>query len=142
MNKVELQKMAGGIVQEKFAKAFEKVIDNLQDTNTSYKTRRKIEIKLTFDQNEARDDVHVGIDVVEKLAPQTAFSTSYSIGKDLKTGEVFVQEYGKQLSGQLSMKDIEPTTEAAELPTDIKVDPATGEVIEENVIDFRKVAEK
>lgn len=40
------------------------------------------------------------------------------------------------------MKDIEPTTEAAELPTDIKVDPATGEVIEENVIDFRKVAEK
>lgn len=80
--------------------------------------------------------------MVEKLAPQTAFSTSYSIGKDLRTGEVFVQEYGKQLSGQLSMKDIEPTTEAAELPTDIKVDPATGEVIEENVIDFRKVAEK
>lgn len=142
MNKVELQKMAGGIVQEKFAKAFEKVIDNLQDTNTPYKTRRKIEIKLTFDQNETRDDVHVGIDVVEKLAPQTAFSTSYSIGKDLKTGEVFVQEYGKQLSGQIAMKELAHETELSANSTSVEVDTATGEIINESVIDFRKVAEK
>lgn len=134
--------MAGGIVQEKFAKAFERVVDNLQDTNTPYKTRRKIAITLTFDQNEARDDVHVGIDVVEKLAPQTAFSTSYSIGKDLKTGEVFVQEYGRQHPDQLFMREMETVSETTAFTANIEVDPATGEVIDESVIDFRKVVEK
>ena len=37
MNKVELQSIVGGQLQEKFKHAFEKVIENLQDPNTSYK---------------------------------------------------------------------------------------------------------
>lgn len=35
MKNVELQKLVGGALQEKFAKSFEKVIENLQDPNTS-----------------------------------------------------------------------------------------------------------
>lgn len=134
MNKVELKDLVGGALQEKFNKAFEKVIDNLQDVNTSYKNKRKITIQLDFTQNEARDDVHVEVAVVEKLAPQTPMSTSFAIGKDLKTGETYAEEYGKQIKGQMSLSDLAP-----EQVIDGKVvDTDTGEIIQDNVVDFRK----
>lgn len=135
MNKVELHSMVGGALQEKFSKAFERVIENLQDPNTPYKTKRGITIKLTFEQNEVRDDVHVSVDVAEKLAPQAGMKTSFFIGKDLKTGEIYAEEYGKQVKGQMSVNDMKVDTTAT-----IPVDPETGEVIESqtnNVIDLR-----
>lgn len=138
MNKVELSEMIGGALQEKFGKAFERVIENLQDQNTPFKTKRGITIKLSFHQNEARDDVQVDIDVEEKLAAQTGMRTSFCIGKDLKTGEIFAEEYGRQVKGQMSVKDIKSEETQA-----IPVDPETGEVLENrnsNVIDLRKVA--
>ena len=91
MNKVELKDLVGGALQEKFSKAFEKVIENLQDQNTSFKVKRGITIKMSFVQNEARDDVSVMVDVSEKLAPQAGMKTSFSIGKDLKTGEIYAE---------------------------------------------------
>lgn len=137
MNKVELKDLVGGALQEKFSKAFEKVIDNLQDVNTSFKVKRKISITLDFTQNEARDDVHVDVAVVEKLAPQAPMSTSFAIGKDLKTGETYAEEYGKQIKGQMSLKDYETTTQV--IDGDV-VDTETGEVLKkETVVDFRKV---
>lgn len=135
MNKVELKDLIGGALQEKFSKAFEKVIENLQDQNTSFKTKRAITIKLDFLQNEARDDVKVIVNVVEKLAPQGEMQTAFYMGKDLKTGDVFFEEYGKNVKGQLSFND------------KMTVDPETGEVLEEkpteaatsaSVVDFRK----
>ena len=72
MNKVELQNIVGGALQEKFEKAFEKVVENMQDVNTSFRIKRGINIKLSFSQNEMRDEVLCDIDVVEKLAPQAA----------------------------------------------------------------------
>lgn len=102
MNKVELQNLVGGQLQEKFEHAFERVIENLQDPNTSFKVKRGITIKLSFTQNENRDDVSVSAQVVEKLAPQQDMSTKFYIGKDLRTGEVYAEEYGKQIRGQMS----------------------------------------
>lgn len=131
MNKVELQNLVGGQLQEKFEHAFEKVLENLQDPNTSFKIKRGITIKLDFVQNEKRDDVLVSVDVSEKLAPQAGMKTSFSIGKDLQTGEIYAEEYGKQIKGQMNLFDI--------------MDPETGEVIEQNqnidsnkVVDLRK----
>ncbi|MEE0819014.1 MAG: hypothetical protein UIK35_10610 [Coprococcus catus] len=131
MNKVELQNLVGGQLQEKFEHAFEKVLENLQDPNTSFKVKRGITIKLDFVQNEKRDDVLVSVDVSEKLAPQAGMKTSFSIGKDLQTGEIYAEEYGKQIKGQMNLFDI--------------MDPETGEVIEQNqnidsnkVVDLRK----
>lgn len=137
MNKVELQNLVGGAVQEKFNKAFERVVENLQDLNTSYKNKRKITITLDFTQNEERDDVQVSVDVVEKLAPQAGMKTSFYIGKDLQTGEVFAEEYGKQVRGQMRLDDY-----AKEQVIDGKtVDTDTGEIVDEgNVVDFRKKA--
>lgn len=124
-------------MQEKFNKSFERVIENLQDQNTSFKVKRKITIELTFDQNEARDDVSVNVDVKEKLAPQAGMKTSFYIGKDLKSGELYAEEYGKQIRGQMSLQDLEPQVQ--QIGADV-VDTETGEIIEtENkVVDLRR----
>lgn len=129
VNKIELQDLVGGALQEKFQKAFSKVIENLQDVNTSYKIKRGITIKLTFDQNESRDDVSVSVDVSEKLAPQAQMKTSFYIGKDLKTGDVYAEEYGKQIRGQMSLEDYETKDEVKEIDGN-KVNTTTGEVVQ------------
>lgn len=101
MNTIELQSILGGALQEKFNKSFERIIDNLQDVNTSSRDKRKITISLDFTQNELRDDVAVKISVVEKLAPQAPMKTAFSIAKDLRTGELYAEEYGRQIPGQM-----------------------------------------
>jgi len=136
MNKVELQDLVGGALQESFEKAFIKVIDNLQDVNTAFKVKRGITIKLDFTQNEMRDDVKVEISVTEKLAPQCGLSTNFAIAKDLRTGELHAEEYGKYIKGQVTMQDYEKT----QVINGDVVDTETGEVVSETVVDFRKAA--
>lgn len=134
MEKVKLQEIVGGALQEKFSKAFERVVDNLQDVNTSFKVKRKINIQLDFVQNETRDDVQVNVSVVEKLAPQSPMTTAFFIGKNLETGEMFAEEYGKQIKGQMSLDDYShrQVIDGKEVDTD------TGEIIDDTVVDFRK----
>lgn len=138
MKKMELRELVGGALQEQFAKSFEKVVENLQNPNTPFKNSREINIKLKFTQNEKRDDVKCGILVAEKLAPQSPMETAFSVGKDLKTGELFAVEYGKQCSGQVTMDDLG----REENPV---IDKETGEILEkptDNVIDLRNAALK
>lgn len=105
MNNVELQEFAGGALQENFQKAFEQVIQNMQDPNTPWKVKRSITVKISLSQNEERDDSTCEISVEKKLAPTKPIATKFAIGKDLKTGEVFAEEYGKQVRGQMSIND-------------------------------------
>ena len=135
MKKVSLEEIMGGGLQEQFTKSFEKVIANLADPNTAFKPCRKITIELKFTQNEARDDVSCAVSVKEKLEAQAPMSTAFMIGKNLKTGEMYAEEYGRhnRLKGQTTIDEM-------------KVDPTTGEVKEEQpkttaaVIDLRRVA--
>lgn len=125
---VELKDLVGGALQEQFSKAFDKVVENLQNPNTSYRNTRKITIELKFTQNEARDDVKCAVSVTEKLAAQAPLETGFAIGTDLRTGKVYAQEYGKQVRGQIGMD---------------MVDLNTGEIIEtptDNVVDLRNVS--
>ena len=134
MKGIELKDLVGGALQEQFSKAFDKVVENLQNPNTSYRNTRKITIELKFTQNEARDDVKCAVSVSEKLATQSPLETGFAIGTDLKTGKLYAHEYGKQIKGQISIDDV-----------DESIDPETGEIIEEqtaNVIDLRSVASK
>lgn len=142
MNKVDLQSIVGGALQEKFTRSFEKVVENLQDQNTSFKIKRCITIKLSFNQNEQRDEVTCDIDVIEKLAPQTAMRTQFAIGKDLRTGELFAEEYGKQVRGQMNINDyMKPEQRKIEEVEGKAVDTETGEIVSDNVVDFRKAAQ-
>ena len=140
MKKIELKEIIGGALQEQFSKAFENVIENLQNPNTPYKKAREISIKLKFTQNESRDDVKCAVQVSEKLAPQAPMETAFAIGKDLRTGEVFAEEYGKT---QISFEDMQGTQNI----NGVEVDTETGEIVNENteikkgkVIDLRKAA--
>ena len=132
--KVSLEGIMGGGLQEQFTKSFERVVANLADPNTAFKPCRKITIELKFTQNEARDDVSCAVSVKEKLEAQAPMSTAFMIGKNLKTGEMYAEEYGRhnRLKGQTTIDEM-------------NVDPATGEVLEEKqpvkveVVDLRKV---
>lgn len=134
MEKVELQSLVGGALQEKFNRAFERVVDNLSDVNTKWKEKRKIVITIGFSQNEDRNDVAVDVSVVEKLASQSPMETRFAIGRDLKTGKMYAQEYGIQVKGQMSLDDYAPV----QVVDGKEVDTDTGEVIEDNVMDFRR----
>ena len=134
MAKVSLEQVLGGGLQEQFSKAFDRVIENLNDPNTPFKEARKITIELKFTQNENRDDVSCAVSVKEKLAAQAPMNTAFMVGKNLKTGEIYAEEYGRhnRLKGQTTFDEIQ-------------VNPETGEVLEEKqsvnveIVDFRKV---
>lgn len=133
MSKVNLEEFAGGALQEKFDQAFEKVIQNMLDPNTPWKNKRKITVEITLEQDEMRNDTAVHVSVVTKLAPVKPVETRMVIGKNLKTGETFAEEYGKQIRGQMSIDDY-PTQEVDGKTVDVE----TGEIKEtEKVVDFR-----
>ena len=131
MKHIELADLLGGAVQEQFARSFEKVIENLQNPNTPFKNPREINIKLKFTQSEQRDKAACDIIITEKLAPQAPLGTAFAIGRDLRTGELFAEEYGAQL--KMSLEDQTP---------EVEVDTETGEVTEKptNIIDLRRAA--
>lgn len=125
MQMTELKDIAGGALMENAKAAIEQVVRNMVDVNTPYKNKRQVIIKLTFEQTEDREDAQCKIDVSTKLAPVKPLKTSFNFGRDLTTGEIFVEEYGNQIKGQMSINDIQKNEE----------DNNT----ENTVIDYRKV---
>lgn len=109
---IDLSKLAGGELQAKFDREITRVIENMKDPNTPYQETRGITIKISLKQTELRDDAKVEIAVNSKLAGVISAKTNFAMGKDLKTGEVLIQEYGKQIPGQISFTDIDPTEES------------------------------
>ena len=118
MDTINIQDICEGVLKEKLNQAFQTVMQNMQDRNTSYKDKRSIEMKLTFGQNENRDRVEVSVSVKEKLAPQAPVKTQLSVEKDLETGEIVACEYGRQIKGQMNLDDYR------------NVDGETGEIID------------
>lgn len=112
----------------------------MQDPNTPWKNQRQINIKIAFVQNEDRDDMAVAVSVDTKLAPVTPVLTRMAVGKDLRSGKVYAQEYGRQIKGQMSL-DLGQQAPGAVAEVDGNlVDKETGEVIEDKVIDLRRAA--
>ena len=129
MEAVELKNIAGGALQAKFNKAMEAVVANLLDPNTPSKDKRKITIEMTFVTDEERT-----VSVKQKLAPLHPINTQFGIGKDLKDGGNFIEEYGQHLPGQMALNENvnEQTINGQVVDTD------TGEVLESKVVDYRK----
>lgn len=135
---ISLHDVAVGALQEKVNQAFEQVMKNMQDPNTPWKNKRKINLTLTFIQNEDRTDCTCDISVDTKLAAVKPVSTKFCTEKDVSTGEIFAQEYGPGIRGQMSFKDVEQNTEDKTVEVDGNiVDTETGEVVKDSVIDLR-----
>ena len=107
----DLSKFAGGAVQQDFDRAIAEVFENMQDPNTPYKPKRSVTIKIGFEQNEQRDDMNVEIVVDKKLVSKSSISTKMAIAKDLKSGKIVAEEYGKQIKGQMSLDDYQQEDE-------------------------------
>lgn len=107
MKITDLKDIANGALMENAKAAIEQVVRNMVDVNTPYKNKRQVIIKLTFEQTEDREDAQCTIDVSTKLAPVKPLKTSFNFGRDLTTGEIFVEEYGNQIKGQMSINDIQ-----------------------------------
>ena len=135
MELLNLNEIADGALQEKLNAAMRKVLENMQDPNTPYKVKRCITVKLGFTQTESRNDAVVDVSVETKLAPASPIQTMMSIGKDLRNGEVYAEEYGKQVKGQMSLD----MAKLAQVDGDT-VDTETGEVVSGNIVDYRKAA--
>ncbi len=129
MFEINLDDLAGGELGVQFQAAAKKVVENLLDPNTPYKNKRGITIKLTFEQNEERNDVAVGVQVDTKLAVRSPMKTNLAIGKDLRTKELYVQEYGRGIRGQAKLEDY-PTDSAGNIQIGgSTVDRETGEIL-------------
>lgn len=109
--------------------AFDKVIQNMLDVNTPYKDKRKIVCTITFQQDESRSETEVDVGVETKVPSVCKTVTRMGIGRNLKTGEIFVEEYGKGVKGQMAMTFNEN-----------EVDAETGEIKDQpdNVVPVRK----
>lgn len=107
----DLSKFAGGAIQQDFDRAMVEVFANMQDPNTPYKPRRSVTIKIGFEQNERRDDMDVEIVVDKKLVSKSSISTKMAIAKDLYSGKIIAEEYGKQIKGQMSFDDYQQEEE-------------------------------
>lgn len=104
---IDLENLAGGELAEKFQEAMKKIVNNMRDPNTPYKNKRNLIIKLTFEQTEDRDDVSIDGQIDVKLAPVKGVKTRMTIGKDLRTGELYAEEYGSGIRGQVKIQDYE-----------------------------------
>ncbi len=104
----------------------------MQDPNTPWKVKRQITIKIAFTQNEERDDTAVDLSVETKLAPVSPVRTRMAIGRDLKDGKTYAEEYGRQIKGQMSL-ELEPNPSGTE-------DSDNSDTEEDKVIDLRKAA--
>ena len=127
---IEFDEIAGGALKEQFARSFDKVLENLLNPNTSFKTPSEINIKLKFTQSERRDDAKCTVIVTEKLACASPTETAFAIGKDLSDGSVYAEEYGSQMRMRV---------EESTVP---EIDTETGEVHDTpgEIIDLRKTA--
>lgn len=102
---LDLENVAGGALQEKAQQAIAEVVENLQDPDTPWKNKREVVIRLAFTQNEDRDDATCEISVSKKLAQVKPVETKFSIGKDLRDGDIYMEEYGPQVRGQMCLDD-------------------------------------
>ena len=77
-------------------------------------------------KNEKRSLVNVDCNVTCKLAKEIPVSYQMGVGKDLRTGELFAEEYSSQIKGQMSISDFAPE----QVIDGNVVDTDTGEVID------------
>ncbi|MBM6949323.1 hypothetical protein [Mordavella massiliensis] len=144
MKHINLENLANGAFTAQVNRAIEEVTKNIQDPNTEPGATRKITVTIGFKPNQERNFVATGVQTKTTLAPALGAVTAFSMGKDLATGAVEAVEVNTgQIPGQMYMEDMQqPAPQAADtIEVDGKaVDPETGEIKSDKVVDLRKKA--
>ncbi|EPY2306814.1 replication terminator protein [Clostridium sporogenes] len=124
---INLETFADGALAEKVNMALKEVLTNITDPNTSWKTKRKLTLDITFSAGEDRELAMLDIVAKTKLAPAKPLNSKIVIGTDGKGG-ILASEFKNQIPGQSTMR----------------VDEETGEVLttaeeKENIVDLKGI---
>lgn len=112
---LDLSKMLGGTIQEKFEAGFKSVAQNLTDGNTDMTKARKVTIDMEFKADPLDPDViNVTADVKTKLAPQQQSDGKLIFNQDTISGDIDVNELLSTAKGQMSFN-----TKTGELIDDV-----------------------
>lgn len=144
MKHINLENLANGAFTAQVNRAIEEVTKNIQDPNTEPGATRKITVTIGFKPNQERNFVATGVQTKTTLAPALGAVTAFSMGKDIATGAVEAVEVNTgQIPGQMSMEDVQQSSMQAGNTIDVDgkaVDPETGEIKSDKVVDLRKKA--
>ena len=101
----KLANLNSGAVEELFEVELKKVLNNLGDINTSYKTAREINIKISFKMtNESRESAETKVALTSKMAPQKAHEANIL----LEFNGSSVEAFSKKPEVQPDLKNITP----------------------------------
>ena len=93
---ITLANLANGGAEEVFQREQKKVLDNIADVNTDYKTPREITIKVKFLPNEKRDGAAMIVQATSRLAPPISASSALHLGRDAEGQRVALQNCAQQ----------------------------------------------
>ncbi len=94
---ITLEQVNNGAVNELFKDEFKKILNNLADENTSWKTQRSITISLKVKLNsEERDTATTLVEVVSKVAPPKPNEAIVHLDTDGNDVFAFAREEIKQ----------------------------------------------
>lgn len=129
---LDLSKIDGGAVQEKFAHEMEKVLENVLDRNTDPTKKRSVTITVDIIPNKDRDMLILASQCKSKLVPREETETKVLFGRNSDTGKLEAAELKSNARGQLFMD-----------PDDLQIKTDTGQPVDEleenenKPIDFR-----
>lgn len=131
-DRLTLANLCGGEVQRMVDRALDAVGKNISDPNMDPKKVREVNIKIKLAPKEDDpEDVRVSVSVTKTLAAEQPIKTDFYVTKDLRTGNISIQEHRRgEIKGQMSLDDI-----------DEDFDPETGEILTESkVTEFERRA--
>lgn len=131
-DRLTLANLCGGEVQRMVDRALDAVGKNISDPNMDPKKVRVVNIKIKLAPKEDDpEDVRVSVSVTKTLAAEQPIKTDFYVTKDLRTGNISIQEHRRgEIKGQMSLDDIEED-----------FDPETGEILTESkVTEFERRA--
>lgn len=97
---INILQLAQGAVQEKLDREFEKVFENIQDSNVNATAKRTITLKIDLVPDDVRQVVKTNVTATSKLAPTDPVTTTILTGKDLTTNKIEARELQSGVPGQ------------------------------------------
>ena len=98
--------MNSGAILERANREAAKVQENIEDPNTDWKRKRKIQITLAFEASADRETVQMETEVKTTLAPMMPVTTTVYMVRD-DQGDPMIVEAVRQTPGQLDMDGTE-----------------------------------